>query len=85
MILSDMDCKPIMAVSINTLYLYDNIIVKRGFTSIIDAFLGKNATYDESTGKYKINELADFDDYLRSNPFNKSNDMLKWLNKTMKK
>lgn len=84
MVLSEMDCKPIMTVSINTLYLYDNLIAKRGLTGIIDAFLSKNATYDESTGKYKIEKLADFDNYLRNNPFNKKNDMATWLNKAMK-
>ena len=84
MILSDMVCKPIMVVSINTLYLYDNLILKRSLTNIIDTFLCNNATYDESTGKYEINELADFDNYLRRNPFNKSNDVTRWLNKTLK-
>ena len=85
MILSDMVCKPIMVVSINTLYLYDNLILKRSLTNIIDTFLCNNATCDESTGKYEINELADFDNYLRRNPFNKSNDVTRWLNKTLKK
>ena len=84
MILSNMACRPVMVVSINSLYLYDELIRKRGLTNIIDTFLRKNAKYDESTGKYKINELADFDDYLRSNPFDKSDDMATWLNKTMK-
>ena len=85
MILSEMACNPIMAVSINSLYIYNDLIRKRGLTNIIDTFLSKNAKYDESTGKYKINELADFDDYLRSYPFNKSADIVVWLNKTMKK
>ena len=85
MISSDMVCKPIMAVSINTLYLYDNLILKRSLTNIIDTFLCNNATCDESTGKYEINELADFDYYLRRNPFNKSNDVIRWLNKSLKK
>ena len=85
MILSDMVCKPIMVVSINTLYLYDNLILKSSLTNIIDSFLCNNATCDESTGKYEINELADFDNYLRRNPFNKSNDVTRWLNKTLKK
>ena len=52
---------------------------------IINTFLDKNAIFDESTGKYEIKELADFDGYLRQNPFNKSNDMAKWLNKAIKK
>lgn len=82
--LADMDCKPIMVVSINTLYLYDNLIKKSGLANVIDTFLNKNAEFDESTGKYKLNELADFDLYLRSNPFNKKNDIDRWFNKIMK-
>lgn len=85
MILSDMICKPIMVVSINTLCLYDNFILKRSLTNIIDTFLCNNAIYDESTGKYEIYEFADFDGYLRNFPFNKSNDMKKWLDKFIKK
>lgn len=85
MILTDMDCKPIIPVSINTLYLYDNHIHKKGLPNIIDLFIDRNATFDKLTGKYKINELAGFDDYLRKYPFNKSNDIEKWLYKVMKK
>ena len=85
MILTDMDCKPIIPVSINTLYLHDNLIHKKGLPNIIDSFIDRNDTFDKLTGKYKINELADFDDYLRKFPFNKSNDIEKWLHKVMKK
>lgn len=85
MILTDMDCKPIIPVSINTLYLHDNLIHKKGLPNIIDSFIDRNATFDKLTGKYNINELADFDDYLRKYPFNKSNDIEKWLHKVMKK
>lgn len=85
MILADMDCKPIIPVSINTLYLHDDLIRKKGFPNIIDAFIDKNATFDILTGKYKINELANFDDFLRKYPFNKSNDIENWLNKIIKK
>lgn len=83
--LSEMACKPIMPISINTLYLYDNFIRKKGLPNIINTFLDKNAIFDESTGKYQIKELADFDGYLRQNPFNKSNEVAKWLNKAIKK
>ena len=83
--LSDIACKPIMPISINTLYLYDNFIRQKGLPNIINTFLDKNAIFDESTGKYEIKELADFDGYLRQNPFNKSNDVAKWLNKAIKK
>lgn len=85
MILTDMDCKPIIPISINTLYLHDNLIRKKGLPNIIDSFIDRNAIFDKLTGKYKINELADFDDYLRKFPFNKSNDIEKWLHKVMKK
>lgn len=83
--LTDMDCKPIMPVSINTLYLYDNLIRKKGIPYIIDNFLANNAIFDKTTGKYKINELADFDGYLRMHPYKKSRDIEKWLNEFIKK
>ena len=60
-------------------YPYFKILASKGRTH------SKNATYDESTGKYNVNELADFDAYLRSNHFNKSNDIKKWFNKIMTK
>lgn len=84
MVLSDMVCKPIMAASINTLYLYDNLIVKKGLTSVIDDFLSQNAKFDEKTGKYELSKIADFDNFLRCNPFNKSSDTEKWLKKEIK-
>lgn len=88
MLLSDMACKPIMVISINTLYLYDKFIRQVGLTNVIDAFLKKNAEYDETTGKYRISELADFDSFLRLNSFNKSGDIgvivKKWLKKALK-
>lgn len=79
----DISCMPVMVVSINTLYLYDSLLQKKGFTNVIDTFVKKNAVYEESTGEYKIQELADFDEYLRVNTFNKRSDMLKWHKKLM--
>ena len=84
MILSDMVCKPIMVISINTLYLYDNLIHRKGLTAVIDAFLSQNTKYDKTTGKYNISEIADFDNFLRCNPFSKSGDVGKWLKKAIK-
>ncbi|RGT34331.1 hypothetical protein DWX38_04925 [Bacteroides clarus] len=69
--LNDIAYRPVMAISINTLFLYDNLIRKRGLTNLIDAFLEKEATIDEY-GNYKLLPLADFDAYLRKNSFNKS-------------
>lgn len=71
---------PIMVVSINTLYLYDDLLRKRGLTRVIDSFVREYTKYDAKTCQYEIPALADFDEYLRANTFNKSNDIVKWLN-----
>lgn len=69
---------PVMVVSINTLYLYDDLLQKRGLTNVIDTFVKKYAKQDPQTGEYSISALADFDEYLRLNPYNKRGDMVKW-------
>lgn len=74
---------PIMVVSINTLYLYDNLLSKRGVCNVIDEFVKGNATYDKNSGMYHILAVADFDQYLRYNPFKKASDATKWLKKIM--
>lgn len=83
MILSEMDCKPVMLVSINTLYLYDDFIRRKGLTHIIDLFLQENAQLDIKSGKYKLKDLADFDGYLRRNRFKKSVDAEKRLKRQL--
>lgn len=47
---------------------------------MIDTFVRENTEYDTKTCQYTIPALADFDEYLRANAFNKSNDIIKWLN-----
>ena len=74
---------PIMVVSINTLYLYDSLLAKRGICNVIDAFVNESATYDKNTGTYKVSAVADFDQYLRCNPFKKASEATKWLKKIM--
>lgn len=69
--LSDMACRPIMAISINTLFLYNNLIRKRGLSNLIDTFLEKEIKIDKY-GNYDLPFWADFDAYLRKNSFNKS-------------
>ena len=76
---------PVMVVSINTLYLYDDLLRKRGLTRVIDSFVRENTEHDANTGQYDIPAMADFDEYLRLNPFNKSNDIAKWYNKLRNK
>lgn len=76
--MSDTACMPIMVVSINTLYLQDKLLQKRGLTNVIDSFVAENAKQDSKTGEYRISELADFDEYLRNNPYNKRSDMMRW-------
>lgn len=82
--LTEIDCKPIMVVSINTLYLYDNLIHTKVLTNLIDTFLKRTAKFNEATGKYEISALADFDGFLRENHFNKSNEVANWLYKKFK-
>ena len=76
--MSDIACMPIMVVSINTLYLQDKLLQKKGLTNVIDSFVAENAKQDSQTGEYRISPLADFDEYLRNNPFNKRSDMKRW-------
>lgn len=75
---SDTSCMPVMVVSINTLYLYDKLLARRGFTKVIDSFVNEYAKYNTQTGEYSIPEMADFDEYLRRNSFNKRSEMMKW-------
>ncbi len=75
---------PVMVVSINTLYLYDKMLHKRGLTNVIDSFVMENAVYDKQTGMYRFQEVADFDGYLRSYPFRKVGDAVKWTTEMIK-
>ena len=76
--MSDIACMPIMVVSINTLYLQDKLLQKKGLTNVIDSFVAENAKQDSQTCEYRISPLADFDEYLRNNPYNKRSDMKRW-------
>ena len=69
--LNNVACRPVMAISINTLFLYDNLIRKRGLDNLIDTFLEKEVKI-EKYGNYDLPTWADFDAYLRRNSFNKS-------------
>ena len=75
---------PVMIVSINTLYLYDKMLHNRGLTNIIDTFVRDNAVYDKNIGEYHFMEIADFDGYLRSYPFQKAGDAVKWVREMLK-
>ena len=69
--LNDIACRPVMAISINTLFLYDNLIRKRGLDHLIDTFLEKEVKIN-ICGNYELPPWANFDAYLRRNSFNKS-------------
>lgn len=71
-------CMPVIALSINTLYLYSDLIKRRGLSQIIDDFVTANASIDEA-GNYTIKEEADFDTYLHRNKFRKGSDFVKWM------
>ena len=77
--ISEMSLKPVMALSIRTLYLYDDYIRKNRLPQIINSFLGDYASYNPITGKYSFhNPLVNFDSYLRLNHFDKSREITKW-------
>lgn len=69
--LKDVACRPVVAISINTLFLYDNLTKSRGLTNLIDSFLCKEAVMDEY-GNYVLYPMADFDAYMRKYSYNKS-------------
>ena len=71
-------CMPVMAISINTLYLYDTFIHRIGLSRIIDEFVEHNSHKDKD-GNITLLENADFDGYLRTKPFHKNNDVGKWI------
>lgn len=77
--LSETAIMPIMVVSINTLYLYNHLLSQRGLCNVINDFVKETSMFDSSTGMYRIPPMADFDLYLRRNPFNKKNDVKKWI------
>lgn len=76
--LKDISCMPVMVISVNTLYLYDELLHKKGLTNVIDSFVRDYSEYDKHTGVYHLSETADFEEYLRKNPFHKADDAVKW-------
>lgn len=81
--LKNISCMPVMVASINTLYLSDKTLVKRGLTNVIDDFVAEKAQLNPQTGEYEVSALADFDEYLRSKPYNKRRDMARWHKKLL--
>ena len=81
--MADIDCSPIMVVSINTLFLYNKLIRKRGLVYLIDDFVEKYLSRNAKTGEYDIPAIADFDEYLRKNRYNKSAEINKRHQKLM--
>lgn len=71
-------CMPVMAISINTLYLYDDLIKRRDLPRIIDQFVRTHSAIGNE-GNVILYEDADFDAYLRNNPFQKNNTFGKWI------
>lgn len=76
--IKDIACMPIIPVSINTLYLYDDKIKNKGLFKFINEYVSLCAKY-QNDGSYAIEPISDFDAYLRRLPFNKKNDIAKWL------
>lgn len=71
-------CQFVMAISINTLYLYDGLLKRRGLTRVIDEFVRAHSDVDKD-GNWVLHADADFDAYLRVNPYQKDNILGKWI------
>jgi hypothetical protein len=76
--LTEMNCLPIIPVSINTLYLYDDIILKKGMFKMIEDYIRLSSKYHKD-GKCQVDQLSDFDAYLHTFPFKKNNEIAQWI------
>ena len=78
--LSEINCKPIVPISINTLYLYDKKAKLKGLYRLIDDYIQLAAKY-QSDGSYLVDPFSNFDEYLRKSPFrkDKDNEIIQWL------
>ncbi|MBQ5446486.1 MAG: hypothetical protein IIT48_07470 [Lachnospiraceae bacterium] len=76
--LAEINCLPIIPVSINTLYLYDDIILKKGMFKIIEDYIRLSSKCHKD-GKYHVDQLSDFDAYLHTFPFKKNNEIAQWI------
>jgi hypothetical protein len=83
--LSEISIMPVMAVSINTLFLYNEYLKKNGLNRIVNKYVKDYCHYDIKTGKYHIPVDANFDAYLRRMPYRKQNIMENWLRKAKNK
>lgn len=79
--LTEIGCRPIVPVSINTLYRCGDKIKVKGLFRMIDNFILLAAKHNND-GSYLIDPFANFDDYLlRTSSFrkNKNNELIQWL------
>lgn len=83
--LLEIECMPVMVLSINTIYLYGDYIRCNGLTQLIDRFLNEVAVYDKTTGQYLFKTVCEcFDGYLRRNHFDKSKETAKMVERFLK-
>ena len=80
--LSDIACMPILAVSINTLYLHSDMIKQRGLDHLIAEFLKENSK-QKTDGSYKLDEFADFDAFLNHFSYNKEKEMKMFIDEIL--
>jgi hypothetical protein len=71
-------CMPIIPISINTLFLYDDKIKKIGLFKMIEDYV-RMASKNQEDGSFLLDPLSDFDAYLRRYPFRKNSEITKWL------
>lgn len=62
--LPEVDCLPLVVMSIDMLYLYEDLFKRLSFHQIIDCFIKKAVQYDESVRKWRMESSADFNQFL---------------------
>lgn len=83
-------CKPLIVMTIKTLFFYDHLFKKDGFKYYFDEFIKEYACYEKNnTSSFSMDELNDFDTWMRTHHtsnkdlyyYKKYNEINEWKNK----
>ena len=76
--LTEISCMPIVPVSINTLFLYDDRIRKKGMYRMIEDYVRLSSKFQKD-GYYIVEPSSNFDAYLCKSPYKKDNEFQRWI------
>lgn len=83
-------CKPLIVMTIKTLFFFDHLFKKDGFKYYFDEFIKEYACYEKNnTSFFSMDELNDFDTWMRTHHtsnkdlyyYKKYNEINEWKNK----